>query len=1034
MNHDHQEALLLPLLHPHVPAGKPYSDPDPWSFDPRLTLQDLFRETVRQHGERTAVVSGQEQISFHELDKASNRLAHYLTARGIGKGDCVPVWMERSIGMIVALIGIQKAGAAYIPIDAAYPERRVAHIISDAGARLVITSAEHRLPDGVARLDISSDLPDDQPAGPVTTLPEPEDIAYVIYTSGSTGMPKGVMVGQRAIQHLVSWHAMHFGVTFSDRLSFVAGTSFDIGAWEIWTALTSGATLYIAGEEDRSSVGQLLDYYERNGITQGFVPTVLVPDFAEGSKHRTLSLNCLFTGGEKLRPVNTMGLSYTLVDYYGPTECTVFATYSIVNRPDGTYVSSIGRPVAHTQAYILDARLEPVSADAAGELFIGGVCLAAGYRNQDALTAERFIPHPFSPGERLYRTGDLVRRLPDGSMEFLGRSDNQVKVRGYRIELGEIESQLLKISFIRDAVVLVKENDRQQKALAAFIRLKPGMASGFEGDKALIQTIRQFLKQELPGYMMPAHFILRESFPVNANGKTDLQQLKAQLQLIELAPVASAAGASDMETAIIAIWTALLDHNAFDVTDNFFDIGGNSLLVAVATVKIAEEMNVKVYMRDIYQHPDIKSLAAVLTERRQSEAALPAEDTEPVIELQQDVFLDPGTTFAGGFDPAILAEPGHVLLTGVSGLIGIHLLEELLNSTSAKVYCLIRSKNEYDALLKIMETADRFRVMLNPEGLKRIVPVPGDLTRNNLGWSLEQYDRLSGVIEVIYHSASSVNFIEPYSYNKAANVEGLRRLIRFAGNGRLKCLSLMSTISVYSWGHKFTGKTVMTEQDDIGQNLLSVSKDIGYVRSKYVMEAIADLAASQGLPLMTYRLGYAMCHGKTGACATYQWWSNLIKVCIKYNAYPDLVELREGLITVDYMTQSAVHITRQPAAMGKKFNLIASPENNLTLQQFFDLLQEYYSLNLKKVSYKEWRSYWENDPSCLLYPLTSLFKDNMHEGLSTVELYQHTYVWDNRQVKEMLQGSAIREPEFNKELFDRYLAYLGIRLPELAEA
>lgn len=473
----------------------------------------------------------------------------------------------------------------------------------------------------------------------------------------------------------------------------------------------------------------------------------------------------------------------------------------------------------------------------------------------------------------------------------------------------------------------------------------------------------------------------------------------------------------------------MLGHNSFDVTDNFFDIGGNSLLVAAATVDIANKMKVKVYLRDIYQYPTVKSLADELITRKQFQTDIPVEDVEPVIELQNDVFLDPGTTFASGFDPAVLTDPAHVLLTGVSGLIGIHLLEELLLKTKAQIYCLIRSKNEYDALLKIEETARRFNLHIDEQLKKRIVPVPGDLTLNNLGLPKEQYDKLSGIVEVIYHSASSVNFIEPYSYNKAANVEGLRRLIKFAGNDILKCLSLMSTISVYSWGHVFTGKTVMTEQDDINQNLLSVSKDIGYVRSKYVMEAIADLAASKGLPVMTYRLGYALCHSKTGACATYQWWSNLIKVCLLYNAYPGLVELREGLITIDYMVESIAHITRQPDALGKKFNLIASPENNLTLEQFFGLLQTYYSINLKRVSYKEWRGYWENDPTCALYPLTSLFKDNMHEGLSTVELYQRTYIWDNQQVKERLKDSNIKEPEFNKELLDKYLSYLGISLP-----
>lgn len=244
----------------------------------------------------------------------------------------------------------------------------------------------------------------------------------------------------------------------------------------------------------------------------------------------------------------------------------------------------------------------------------------------------------------------------------------------------------------------------------------------------------------------------------------------------------------------------------------------------------------------------------------------------------------------------------------------------------------------------------------------------------------------------------------------------------------------MSTISVYSWGHKFTHKTVMTEQDDIKQNILSVSKDIGYVRSKYVMEAIADLAASEGLPVVTYRLGYAICHSTTGAFAPYQWWSNLVKVCLRYNSYPDLIELREGLITVDYITESVVHITGNPDCLGLKFNLIASPSENLTLKQFFLLLQKYYTVTLQPLPYLEWRAQWENDSTCELYPLTSLFKDNMHEGLSTVELYQNTYIWDNAQTKTFLEGSGIQEPVFDKKLLDAYLHYLGVLLEARQES
>lgn len=220
----------------------------------------------------------------------------------------------------------------------------------------------------------------------------------------------------------------------------------------------------------------------------------------------------------------------------------------------------------------------------------------------------------------------------------------------------------------------------------------------------------------------------------------------------------------------------------------------------------------------------------------------------------------------------------------------------------------------------------------------------------------------------------------------------------------------------------------MREDDDIAQNLLAVSKDIGYVRSKWVMEGLADLAASQGLPVITHRLGYAMCHSQTGASAPYQWWSGLVRNCIEFQSYPTLKELREGLITVDYMTRSIVHISRNKKAIGQKFNLIASPETNLTLEDFFGLLKQYYPFQLKGLPYKEWRKQWEDDSKNRLFPLTSLFKDNMHEGLSTVELYQDTYVWDCENVKAFLKDSGIEEPVFDKRLLDNYFRYLDISI------
>ncbi|RPE05467.1 amino acid adenylation domain-containing protein [Chitinophaga lutea] len=988
-------------------------------FPAHETLMSLFARQVRQTPLHTAVECQGRSITYQELDEQSNRVANCLLAHDAGAGKFVPVWFDRSIEWLAAVIGILKTGAAYIPIDPAYPLKRVEYILSDAGAALIITGKTHgaslQQGGGTKILYI-----EDMAAFDATPVATPaNELAYVIYTSGSTGNPKGVMIRQEAVVNLITWHIHRFGVSTASRLTLVAGLAFDISVWEIWSALLSGATLCIAGNEERTHAQTLLEFYRRNRITHAFTPAVLAPGIVERSSgDKSLQLEYLFTGGEQLQPVLTGSLSYTLVDYYGPTECTIFATYRLVKDKNGAYVSSIGTPVANTQAYVIGQQDELLPVGATGELCISGICLSPGYLHNETLTAEKFIPHPFIPGEKLYRTGDLACRLPDGSIRFLGRIDNQVKIRGFRIELGEIERSLLKIPGISNAVVIAKENTRHQKYLIAFY-VQEGAPD--------LATIRQELRAELPGYMIPAQFIPVAAIPLTPNGKADKARLAELAAQHAEDTVLAEPPSNDTERVISEIWARELERPVINMTDNFFDIGGDSLLVAVVTAAMRHHLQVKTYMRDIYEYPVLQDLAAMLIGRAtEGEQELPVEDVEPYVELQNDVFLAPGTSFAGTFDASVLSKPSAIFLTGATGFVGIHLLADLLQQTSADIYCLVRAKDEYQAMEKIMQCFSRYRIDVALELQKRIIPVTGDLSKIFLGLPEKQYRFLSQKIDVIYHSGSSVNFIEPYSYMKAPNVTGIREIIRLAGAVKLKCLVLLSTISVYSWGHVFTHKTVMKETDDIAQNLLAVSKDIGYVRSKWVMEAIADLAAAEGLPVITYRLGYAMCHSTSGASADYQWWSGLVRNCIEFGAYPQLTELREGLITVDYMTRAMVHISRKEDAIGRKFNLIASPDTNLTLEAFFALLQKHYPFQLKGLPYREWRAIWENDSSNRLYPLTSLFRDNMHEGLSTVELYQHTYVWDCENVVNFLKDSDIREPVFDKQLLDQYLQYLGI--------
>ncbi|SFN66826.1 amino acid adenylation domain-containing protein/thioester reductase domain-containing protein [Chryseobacterium oleae] len=999
-----------------------------WDYPKEETLVSLFKKQVALHPENTAAVYQGKQISYRELDLKSNQLANALLEKGIKEGMYVPVWLDRSLEWLVAILGVLKTGAAYVPIDPAYPVKRVEYILADASAEIILTdpSRGNLLPNGIKTevfyMDQMESLAGFSPEQPNIT-PHQDALAYTIYTSGSTGNPKGVMISHHSIQHLVTWHNHYFHVDHTSRLTLVAGLAFDISVWETWSALTAGGVLFIAENEDRVEASELVNYYRKNRITHGFVPSVLAPSVvAETRNYKDLELKYLFTGGEKLKPVLTSELSYELIDYYGPTECTVYATFKKVKDVNGAYVSSIGKPVANAKAYILSENNELLPVGAVGELHIGGNILAKGYLNNEELTALKFIASPFRENEKLYRTGDLARWKPDGDIEFLGRIDNQVKIRGFRVELGEIERTLARLDGIQEAAVITKDHAGGNKYIVAFIVFK----SDVKSDAA---WIRQQLKEELPGYMIPAQIVSVDKIPLTANGKTDTHYLKelADKEAKEL--ISTEPPTNETEKIIADIWSEELERPVINITDNFFDIGGNSLLVAIVATALNSKLDTKVYMRDIYQFPVLKQLADELIARaKEASEAIPIEDVEPYVALQQDVYLAPGTVFAGGFDPKQLENPKTIFLTGVTGFVGIHLLQELLDTTDADIYCLVRAQDEFHAVEKIDRCFKQYHIERKENQKPRIIPVIGDLSLPLLGLSDEVFKSLAGMLDLMYHSGSSVNFIEPYSYMKAPNVEGLREIIKLAGAEKTKCLALLSTISVYSWGHVFTGKTVMLESDDIAQNLMSVSKDIGYVRSKWVMEAVADLAAKEGLPLITYRLGYAMCHSETGASAPYQWWSGLVKNCVEFKSYPLLTELREGLITVDYMTKAMAHITKNKEAVGKKFNLIARPETNLTLESFFALLKKYYPLTLEGLPYKEWRKQWEDDSKNRLYPLTSLFKDNMHEGLSTVELYQNTYVWDCSNVIQFLENSGIEEPAFDKKMLDAYLNYLGIPL------
>lgn len=567
------------------------------------SVLDYFIQQVTYSPEALAIVSHNKRLTYRQLDDASNQLCGYLQQQGVRPGDCVPLIALRTAEFPIGILAILKAGASYIPIDARYPEKRIQDILRQSASNTIILSnlsidLAIKSP-GVQAFAIDN-ITSNEPLPFELIKPQGDATAYIIFTSGTTGNPKGVMIAHHSLLNIVLWHNQKFAMNHTSRPTLIAGIGFDVAQWEIWAALTSGGTLYLPEEETRLQPSALLDFFAHHQITHAFVPTVLVAEIVSAPQPENLALRYLFTAGEKLNPVDLSGVSYPLVDYYGPTEATIFATWNLVSCATQHAPATIGRPVADTEIFILDDNLHPVSGQQPGELYISGSCLARGYLNDSPLTAEKFITPAHFAGKRLYRSGDRARWLPDHRVQFLGRIDDQIKIRGNRVELGEIESVMVQVTGVKAAVAAVTQpQDPANKQIVAFLVAD-------RNDAGVIERVKQHLKTTLPSYFLPAEYRLLERLPINANGKTDKAALLA-LSHADQPPAAETLTGSRQTLA--AIWCQLLGTENIRAEDNFFDIGGHSLLAAKLATAITQQIGGKVYVRDIYEYPTINRLA-----------------------------------------------------------------------------------------------------------------------------------------------------------------------------------------------------------------------------------------------------------------------------------------------------------------------------------------------------------------------------------------------------------------------------------------
>jgi len=576
-------------------------------------IHQLFETQVERTPDAVALVFEDQQLTYRELNAQANQLAHFLRKMGVKPEVLVGICVERSLSMVIGLLGILKAGGAYLPLDPTYPAARLAFMLEDAAISVLLTqsSLKEKLPETTAQvvcLDVEylSLLSEKN----VSSGVESTNLAYVIYTSGSTGNPKGVQIGHCSLFNLLTSMRQQIGLTTQDVLLAITTLSFDIAALEIYLPLLVGAKLVVAPREKVNDGSQLLEKLNHDGITimQATPATWHLLLTTAWKSSPQLKMLC---GGEALPSELAKQLlekGQILWNLYGPTETTIWSIIAQVSAVTSNTVS-IGRPIANTQVYIFDQDLQPVPIGVPGELHIGGTGLARGYLNRPDLTTEKFIPNPFSDDKnaRLYKTGDLARFLQDGTIEYLGRMDNQVKLRGFRIELGEIESLLGQYPLMQECAVIVREETPNDKRLVAYMVPKP---------EQVIKTeeVRSFLKERLPDYMVPSAFISLEAMPLTSNGKIDRREL-AQLSVTDfnLSPnVGFIAPRTSRELRLTRLWEQILNISPIGVNDNFFDLGGHSFLAVKLISSINKEFDSQLPLATLFQNATIAKIASLL--------------------------------------------------------------------------------------------------------------------------------------------------------------------------------------------------------------------------------------------------------------------------------------------------------------------------------------------------------------------------------------------------------------------------------------
>ena len=964
-----QALLVAALAEPECPIGdldillaRERVDLRAWSMTRPAVVRPLaheaFLDWARAAPDRVAVISDRRSLSYGELAERSGALAAQLGPGPPGRR--VAVLLGRSAELPLAMLAIMRAGACCVVIDPAYPAERIAFMLADSAAATVVTRRLEVVPKGPWRLVFIDEL-----AGGTAPAPEigPADLAYVVYTSGSTGPPKGIAMPHRSLANLVAWQVRTSGCGAGTRTMQAAAPGFDVAFQEVFATWAAGGTLVVAdGGRDAEHLLDLVTRHQVNRIFLGFFALQQLAECAVVTKRVLPSLREVVSSGEQVHATPAIRTFFqrtgaSLENQYGPSETHV-VTAERLGGPPASWPArpSIGRPVDGAKVQVLDDRLRPQPVGVTGEIHVAGVPVADGYLGRPELNRERFVRNAGVP---LYRTGDLGRLLPDGRIEFLGRTDHQVKIRGFRVELGEVESVLKEIEGVRDAVAIAKDG-----------RLVAYYIGGHEP-----RWMREALSSRLPGHAVPAQCVPVVAFPLTASGKVDRAALRpapvTQPRMTRLSP---------LQQRIASVWTEILGVEGVGGEDDFFALGGNSLLATRVALRLRTELGAHVPVAAIFTHPTVTRLAT-MTSGGENAAHV------SVRELDDDIRPVPSNA---------IGEPREVLLTGSSGFLGGYLLRELLVRSAARVHCLVRGPGTRDNMMRLGLWESGWET--------RIVEHRGDLARPLLGLSRATFDGLASTADVVYHAGANVNLVWPFERLARSNVDGTAEVLRLAAHRRSVPVHYVSTSGVHVGPGRVRASDPLPPVDKL---------DNGYALSKWHAEQLVAEARARGLPVSVYRPTRIAPDSTSGACGHKDFLWLTLKACVQAAAAPAGTRLAFDLVAVDYVSAAIVRLSRREPG-----NYHLASERLIRLTTLVDELRA-IGYQITDIAPADWLRLVAADPTNAAFPLLSLLSAELAStGTEGVVLVSAD------ETRHALEGTGIEMPTFSRSRFRTAVSYL----------